>query len=199
MANADIPRGLAPVCYRGGAVWNGAARRYYVPSTYATALYRGDPVIVVTAASDANGVPSVVRATAAGGNYVTGAMIGVISAGEPVIAVTRDSTTYHAASTAGYILVADDPDLLFEIQEDGIGGAMGINASNRNADLVAGTGSTSTGWSGFELDSSTLATTNTLQLRIIESIERMDNDATLTNAKWLVAINLHSQRNLTGI
>lgn len=199
MANANIPRGLIPVAYRNGAPWNGKARRYYVPSTYGTALYVGDPVINVTAASDAFGIPTVARATAAGGNYILGAMVGVVSAGNPVVAVTRDMPLYHQASTAGYILVADDPDLLFEVQEDGVGGAMGIGAASRNVDLISGTGSTTTGYSGFLLDSNTLATTATLQMRIVEPIEREDNDPTLTYAKWLCSINLHQHIRTTGI
>lgn len=199
MANANIARGLVPVAHMSGAPYNGAARLYYVPSTYGTALFVGDPVIIVTASSDANGIQTVQRATAAGGAYMIGAMVGVASAGDPPVVNTFDRFTYHAASTAGYILVADDPDLLFEIQEDGDGGAMGVGAVGRNADLVSGTGSTTSGYSGFQLDSSTLATTATLQLRIVEAVQRSNNDPTLTNAKWLVRINLHSLRNATGV
>lgn len=199
MANANVPRGLIPVRHSSGAPYNGAAGIYYVPSTYGTALYQGDPVIHVTDASDANGVPTVQRATAAGGNYILGAMIGVVPHGDPALAVTRDLPRYHPASTAGYILVADDPDLLFEIQEDSVGGVMTVGAAGRNADLISGTGSTVTGYSGFLLDSSTLNTTNTLQLRIVKPVERADNDPTIDYAKWLVQINLHSKRNLTGV
>jgi hypothetical protein len=199
MANADIARGGVPVRHRNGAPYNGAANVYYVPSTYDTALYVGDPVLVVTDASDANGVPTVALATAGGGTYITGFITSLAFHGDPAIPVLRDSGRYHAASTEGYVLVADDPDLLFEIQEDGVGGAMGAGAAGRNVDLVSGTGSTVTGWSGWELDSNTLATSNTVQMRIIAAVERADNDATLTNAKWLCAVNLHSQRNLTGI
>ena len=39
-------------------------------------------------------------------------MVGIVAGGEPIIPVTRDLTIYHPASTAQYILVADDPDLL---------------------------------------------------------------------------------------
>src|SRR3990167_8968541 len=186
MANVNLARGLIPVRYISGAPYNGAANVYYVPSTYATALYRGDPVIHVTDASDTNGVPTVARATAAGGNYMIGVMIGVVAHGEPPANVLATDPIYHAASTAGYILVADDPYLLYEIQEDSVGGVMTVGAAGRNADLVAGTGSTVTGYSGFQLDSSTLATTNTLQLRIRRPVERADNDPTLDYAKWLV-------------
>jgi len=199
MANPNLARGLIPVRHINGAPYNGAANLYYVPSTYGTALYRGDPVIHVTDASDANGIPTVARATAAGGAYMLGVMVGIAMGGDPVVAFTDEAVQYHAASTAGYILVADDPDLLFEIQEDSVGGVMTVGAAGRNADLVAGTGSATTGYSGFMLDSSTLNTTNTLQLRIRRPVVRTNNDPTLDYAKWLVSINLHSSRNLTGV
>lgn len=199
MANPNIARGGIPVRYRSGAPYNGARNLYYVPSTYATALYIGDPVIIVTDASDANGVPTVQRATAAGGAYMIGFITGMAFGGSPPIAVTRDMPLYHAASTAGYVFVADDPELLFEIQEDSVGGVMTVGAVGRNADLIAGTGNVNTGYSGWMLDSSTLQTTNTLQLRIEQPVRRPDNDPTLDYAKWLVGINLHSKRNLTGV
>src|SRR3990167_5501750 len=112
MANANLARGLIPVRHMSGAPYNGAANVYYVPSTYATALYKGDPVIHTTDASDANGIPTVARATAAGGAYILGVMMGVVSAGDPAVAQLADDPQYHVASTAGYILVADDPSLL---------------------------------------------------------------------------------------
>jgi hypothetical protein len=112
-------------------------------------------------------------------------------------------TVQRAASTQSYVLVADDPDLLFEVQEDSVGGNLVMGAGGRNADLVSGTGNAATGYSGWMLDSSTINTTNTLQMRIMRPVERPDNDLatspTATNAKWLVSINLHSVRNLTGV
>jgi hypothetical protein len=201
MANVNLPRGLVPVRYISGAPYNGAANIYYVPSTYGTAIFRGDPVIQITNSADANGIPVVNVASAGGGTYVSGVMVGVVSAGDPMITVTADKPTYRVASTNAYILVADDPDLLFEVQEDSVGGNMAIGAAGRNVDLIAGTGSTVTGFSGWMADSSTLNTTNSLQLRVRRPVERADNSplAADSRAKWLVSINLHSLKNLTGI
>lgn len=191
MANANTPFGLRPVRHRNGAPYNGAATRYYVPSSDSTALYLGDPVIIAGSA-DADGVATVTRATAAGGNYLLGSVVAV----EPV---TRDSYTYREASTARYVWVADDPDLVFEIQEDGVGGALAATNVGQNIDLVSGSGSTVTGFSGFQADSSTAATTNTLQLRILGFSQKTGNEPGNANAKIEVAINLHALRNLTGI
>ena len=199
MANPNTPRGLVPYRYASGAVYNGSANIYSVPASYGTALYLGDPV-VATGASDANGIPVVQIATAAGGAYTLGPMVGIVDGGNPVVAVTRDLPIYHPASTNQYILVADDPDLLFSIQEDSVGGSIAMaTAGMKNADLIAGSGSTVTGWSGWQLDSSTIQTTNTLQLRLMGGLQEADNTMASANAKWLVRINLHSTRNLTGV
>jgi hypothetical protein len=197
--NAIVARGLIPVMYRNGAPYAGASRTYYVPSSYGTALYVGDPVIIVTASAESIGIPTVGIATAGGGAFMIGSVTNIGQAGDPIVPMTRDQPVYHPASTAGYVQVADDPFLLFEIQENGSGGAMGIGAAGRNADLVAGSGSTVTGFSGWQLASNTLATTSTLQLRILYPVVRADNDPTTTNAKWLVAINNHAMTRTTGV
>jgi hypothetical protein len=196
MANPNTPYGLQPVANIWGAPWSGAYRVYYVPVGNSTALYLGDPVLGVTNSSDGNGVPTMEIAAAGGGTYVGGVFMGVANnAGQPTIPVLQNQPVYLPASTAAYIYVCDDPYALFKIQENG---SMVSGAGGRNADLVAGAGSTVTGFSGWQLASSTLNTTNTLQLRIIQALQETDN-AIGTNCKWLVKINLHQFNNPTGI
>ena len=195
MANTDIATGLWPVRKVSGEYWTGAANIYNVPSSYASNLFLGDPMIP-TGTSDANGIPNVTLATAGTSNYLIGCFVGIVNGGDPIIPVTRDLPIYHTASTQQYILVADDPQLLYAIQEDG---NAGVNASSANANLASGSGSTTTGYSGWELSSSSVATTATLQMRVLRPYNIPNNDATLTNAKWLVRINLHSLVNTTGI
>lgn len=201
MANANTPRGLIPYRRYDGSVWNGSANIYYVPSTYATALYVGQPLIA-TGASDANGIPVVQTASAGATNYTIGPMVGIVNGGEPIVTVTRDLPVYHPASTSQYILVADDPNLLFWIQEDSVGGSIDTaTAGTKNADLVAGSGSNVTGYSGWMLDSSTIGTGATKQLRIMRGLQQSDNVLGTgdTLGKWLVKINLHSVLNTTGV
>ena len=199
MANANTPFGLFPFAYAWGAPYAGAVRTYYVPVGNGTALYVGDPVIGITNSSDANGVPTAEIGTAGGGAYNLGVFVGVSNnAGLLTIPVLQSNPVYLPASTAAYIYVVDDPFVLFKIQEDSVGGAMVAGASFRNADLVAGSGSTVTGFSGWQLDSSTLQTTNTLQLRIIQALQEVDN-APGNFCKWLVKFNLHQMLNLTGV
>jgi hypothetical protein len=199
MANPNTPRGLVPYKYASGAPYNGAANIYSVPASYGTALYLGDPLIP-TGASDANGIPVVQIATAAGGAYVLGAFVGIVDGGDPVVGVTQGLPIYHPASTNQYILVADDPNLLYWIQEDSVGGSIAMaTAGMKNADLIAGAGSTVTGWSGWQLDSSTINTTSTLQLRLMGGLQEADNTMASANAKWLVRLNLSSITHTTGV
>lgn len=192
MANGNAARGLVPLRHKNGAPYNGACTRYYVGTGETNNLFVGDPVIV-SGSGDAAGVPGVVLATAGATNYLTGAIVGIES-----LTPTAILTNYHVGATAGYVLVADDPDLVFEIQEDGLGAPLAVTDISENADLIAGSGSTYTGSSGWQLDSSTHGTGATKQLRILGLEQRPDN-AIGIYGKWLVEINLHSQRNATGV
>jgi hypothetical protein len=193
MANANIPRGLQPYAHQSGALWTGALRTYYVPVGNATALYLGDPVNLVTNSSDGNGVPAVGIATAGTGDQILGAYMGRSNEGGilPPITLLQSNNVYLPASTAAYVYVCDDPDLLYWIQEDSVGGAMASGAAGGNANLVAGAGSTITAQSGWQLQSSSLLHTQTTpfsQLRIIQALQEIDNLVGV-NCKWLVKIN----------
>lgn len=192
MANGNAARGLVPLRYKNGAPYNGAATRYYVGTGVATNLFVGDPVLV-SGDGDAAGTPGVVLATAGATNYITGAIVGIESLTPSAIL-----TNYHPASTAGYILVADDPNLVFAVQEDSDVSNIAAADISGNVDLVSGTGSTYTGQSGWMLNSNTVGTGATLQARILGLLQAPDN-AIGTYGKWLIEINLHSQRNLTGV
>ena len=186
MANANTPRGITPYAYMSGAPYSGAVRTYYVPPGNATALFMGDPLVTITNSSDGNGIQAVGIATAGGGSQILGSFAGISNnAGIATIPLLQNQTPYLAASQGAYVYVTDDPFLLYMVQENG---AMVSGASGRNADLVAGAGSTYSGFSGWQLNSATLNTTSTLQMRIIQLLQESDN-AIGTNAKWLTKIN----------
>lgn len=198
MANANTPRGMLPYAQRSGAPYNGSGRVYYKPAT-ANPLYIGDPVLVLNATADANGVPAVDIATAGAGTYITGAFMGVANnAGRLVIPVLQGNPVFLPANTAAYVYVSDDPELLYMVQENSLPTALPAGAASRNVDLIAGAGSQITNFSGWQIDSNTLAASNENQLRIIQALQEVDNEIG-THAKWLVQINLHSLRNLTGV
>lgn len=191
MPNSNAPTGLTPRRYRNGSPWMGACREYFHPASDATALFVGDPVIIAGSADAAGITPTATRATAAGGGRWTGVVIGF----RPSDAI--NALGYGAGSTAFYVLVADDPALLFEIQEDGVGGSLTANSVGLNADFIAASGSAATKQSGFMLDSSTAATTATLQMRII-SLQAVADNELGTTAKWLVANNLPTETGAAG-
>lgn len=190
MPNSNAPSGLTPKRYRNGAPFVGPLRRYFHPATDSTALYIGDPVIIAGSA-DTDGTPTCTRATAASAGRITGVVVGF----EPN--ATLNAAGYGAASTAFYPLVCDDPAVLYEIQEDSVGGALAATSVGLNADLIAASGNNATKQSGFMLDSSTAAVTATLQLRVVQLEQRADNEIG-TNAKWLVAINLPTETGAAG-
>lgn len=203
MANANNPQGLTPRRYRNGSPWMGAARHYYRPASDTNPLYIGDPV-VITAGSDPNGFPSCVRATAGTGNRITGAVVGFRPNST---LVSGSASNALAASTAGYVIVADDPALLFEIQESAAtdGAALTAAAMGKNANLTSAVAGNAFNGSGFQLDSTSAATTNTLQVRIVEAERRIDNSIIGTNgspgaaySKWLVAINQPTETGAAG-
>ena len=189
MANASVARGLIPYRHFDGSEWNGSANMYYIPSGYASNVFVGDPVIMLHTANDANGIPGVTLATAGTSNVVLGSVVGIVSGGNPNIPVTRDLPVYHPASTAQYVLVSDDPLLTYWIQDDATGSTLN-QWPGQNANLVSGSGSTVTGYSGWQMGGSTVAATSTLQLRILRLLDQADNAQPPTaNAKWLVKLN----------
>lgn len=197
MANANTPFGLQPI-NDNGTPWSGQGRMVAFPASQTGNIFRGDPLVPL-GGSDANGVPLVGIATAGAGNVVLGGFIGVSNgpAGSG-FTLTRDLPVYRQASLANYGFVCDDPNQLYAIQEDSVGGALAAaSAAFENADLVAGAGSTVTGFSGWQLDSSTAATTSTLQLRILGLLRGPDNVIGV-NAKWVCRLNTPALWAATG-
>lgn len=187
MANTDNAFGLKPVGYRSGAPYNGAARKYYIPSTDATVAYVGG-LVKLAGSADANGIPTVTSNVSAA-DVVVGVIVGV----DPVEGVSSInlSNKHRPASTAMYVYVADDPELVFECQEDGATTPIAAASVGLNATLTGLTsGSTTTGLSSIEIDSNTVAVTATLDVQVLRLVQREDN-AIGEFAKWLVKLNNH--------
>lgn len=193
MANVDAPFGLRPVRYRSGQAYTGACRAYFVTGDNA-ALHIGDPVVKTgtanTAAThgfEAGFLPAVTRATAGATNRVTGVVVGFL-------ADDQTSTTYRVNNTSRVVLVADDPDLVYHIQDDGTG-SLGAATVGLNAVFVAGTGSTVYGRSKFELDgggATAPAADATYQMTIL-GLAPIPGNELADFAVWEVAINLHTE------
>lgn len=194
MANNDTPFGLRPVKHRNGAAYNGAVNPYYIPSSYATALFVGDPVVKTgtsnTAVVDDFGIgtlPEINKATAGDNNPITGVIVGF--APDP----DNLGRIYNPASTERIAYVCDDPDVVFEIQADG---AIAAAQVGLNAVLIyTNAGSTTTGLSGAELDttSDVPAADASNQLTIQRVVNRVDNEAASAFTKVEVKINNHTE------
>lgn len=185
MANADAPFGLRPVRHKSGAPYNGAATRYYVPASDSTAIYIGG-LVKLAGSADANGIASV-TGNVATADFVVGVVVGVD-------VPTADSTIYRAASTERYVFVADDPDLIFWVQEDSVGEDMVVGDVGSTADLTGFTaGSTTSGRSTIEIDSSTAGgTTGDHDVQILGLAQTPDN-AIGSNAVWEVRLLNHAK------
>jgi hypothetical protein len=197
MANSAAPFGLRPVRYRNGSPWNGKLTPYYVRSDDATALYRGDPVVIIGESNQVEisgfipgSLQAVTIATAGDtpgtGTLITGVMCGVYDA-------TRETNLYRAASTEQVIWVCDDPDVVFQIQDSG-DGAPDYDWPGLNAVLKSGTGSAATGQSGWMLDAQTdpPAADQSNQLLIL-NLSRIQNNELGDYGVWDVLINQHTQ------
>ncbi|WP_230690792.1 hypothetical protein, partial [Streptococcus pneumoniae] len=88
-----------------------------------------------------------------------------------------------------YILVCDDPNVIFEVQEIGTGTALAATDVGPNANLVAGTNN---GYiSGAMLDNSTEAVTVGLDVKLLGLSQSVTPNAFGAYAKWRVKINNH--------
>jgi hypothetical protein len=181
MANVDSAFGLRPVSMLDGSPYSAGVRVFSTASGDATAIFVGDPVKLSGTSSTVNGSVYADVDQAATGDVIAGVVIGVL-------ADTRDSTTYRAASTTRLVMVETSPNVLFEIQEVSGGTALAAADIGLNANFVVGSGSTVSGLSGVELNNATEATTNTLDLQIVGFANRADNEVG-EHAKWLVRIN----------
>ena len=143
MANINAPFGFNPVEKIGGGA-PGKLASYTIANNEANSIFQGDAVM-----NDAGNV----QQGAAGANDLTGVFWGCNfddSTGKPTF------KNQSAAGQASVAFVYDDPYQVFELQ-----GKTGANSAQtdvgRKADIVVGTGSTTTGVSGMELDTGTFA------------------------------------------
>lgn len=198
MANINAPAGLAPVMYRNGNFWNGQTRLYAVAATDTNALYVGDPV-KVTGAADANGLQIVTLGTA--GASIRGVVVSVAAQvqgsgyqGGPQVNPADLTKTYRPAGAQAivyYVAVVDDPDVVFEIQEAFTATPTTSAQIAKNANFLYAAPATGVYMSGVTLDQTTLNTTATLNLKILQAVQRIDNTPFTTYQRFLVQINNH--------
>lgn len=199
MANPDRASGFTPVSYFNGAPWNGQARMYSIAAAYSgAALYIGDPVITGGSA-DVNGVPTI--ALAAATDAVRGVIVG-LGTKEGLMANPKNlDITYRPAAaqaTDWYAMVVDDPNVVFEVQENSNGTALAAAQIGLNtiSILNAGNGYVS-GWEIASQTDATAAVTATLQIKLL-GLARKPNNAFGAFAKHLIQFNVHELGHGTG-
>ena len=182
MANNDKAFGLRPL---GNLAGTGAQKQYgyEIADNQAGAIFQGDLVVLKDG--------YILQFDPATHTAAVGVFNGCLY-NDPT---TQKPTwkNYYPGSiniTQGKIVadVLDDPSQMFIIQNDGTSAATNYGL---NADIVVGTGNTTTGLSANELDTSTIATTAALNLKII-GLWDVPNNAVGANAVVVVKINEHS-------
>lgn len=153
MANVNNPHGLRPIMrdFQGG---NSQVNPYTKAAAYAQAIYKWDPVTLLA---------GVLNGPASGITPGTTRYRGV-------------SLNWSVASVLTTHLIVDSPGAIFEVQGDGSGSGgnvisaatMGFKA-NLNVASVAGGGVTRDN-SGVQLTESTIATTSSLDVHIMQLV-----------------------------
>jgi hypothetical protein len=168
------PYGLKPINLIGGQVFAGSTRLLKVTNSYATSIFYGDVVKLVSGGTIEKDVG---QATAT----PVGIFLGCVYTNP-----TNGQKTYSQywlasiSATDVYAYVADDPDVLFKAvlaagtTEDGNGltvAFLGQTMVGSNAELVQNTGSTVTGDSKVAIYSAAGGTTtDSLPIRIVDVV-----------------------------
>lgn len=173
---------------------------------YATNMFVGDPVSIVAAGVTARTASTTHSAYDTGvgdGVYPTvevgiagGEIFGVIVGFEPQFG--NLSQQYGPASTNRIVRVCvPTTETLFIVGEDAAGAALTLADVGQMRDLVAGTGSTTTGYSGWVINSDVTANAAALNLHIRGiynepgNVDKIGTTGTAPDIKWIVSIAEH--------
>jgi hypothetical protein len=204
MANVNRPNGLTPVGYLNGADWDGRGRIYCIPAATTAVMAVGDPVALVAGADSSYGLPCIGIGSA--GNPAVGVLLALSTNPRglgPYVDPTALNTILHrtvaASTTDWYALVADDPHIVFEIQEAGTGTTFAVTAANKNCNFAIGTPA-APGWlSKTYADNGTAAnTTATMNLKLLGLKQSIDN-APGQYQRWWCLLNNHVYSGGTGV
>tara|TARA_B100001964_G_C14161302_1_gene566844 strand:+ start:282 stop:869 length:588 start_codon:yes stop_codon:yes gene_type:complete len=181
MANVDAPFGFVPVKMQGGAPYSGGQTEYLIADGASGNIFSGDLVTLRDTGT--------VLVAAAGQLNILGVFNGCFytdSNGKPQYAKYWPTGTSASDAVA---FVIDDPNVIFEGQEDS--SDLAIVDIGQNNDFIATAGSTTTGRSGHEIDSSE-TTDGTAGLRIVaKSTDPSNSDVSAANCNWYVKIFEH--------
>ena len=189
MASTSTPYGLRLVKRLGETDQRHGFNQYPIASGYAADLKVGDIVLLHTTGKlqkDTGTTACTPIGVFMGCSY-TDANFGFVNKAQWASGTV-------ASDAMGYVI--DDPDAVFQVQSNGSIAANGLGA---NAAVVQGSGSLTLGRSGVQINSSGLANTATLPLRIVGFVN-IPGFSTPGDAYTdvLVRFNTHVSRSTTG-
>jgi len=205
MANTSRVNGFRPVKHASGAPYNGQANVYEVSVSNTIPIYIGDLVIRDPTNASTSGLQTVVSistsATAANdvaAGVIVGAVVGIVNAkldpidGKMTVgSIALDTPQSVPVSTKAYVLVADDPGLIFEVQSTAVA-TMALVGMNADVSTLAVAGNQgTTGQSGMYVAATTMDATATRPLTFLGFSRRVDNEMAAANNKVLVRITTH--------
>lgn len=212
MANVDKATGFRPARHFDGTPFNGSHQLFLIPSGDSTAVFVGDLVKaggtsgaagVTVAGMDVEGIQTCALATAGtSGQDLLGVVVGFLPDPTTNLGVTN---RYRVASTNRIAMVVTDRSVVYEVQEDADTTPIPQADIGLNVAYTTTAGSTVTGISKMQIDSSTVNTTNTLPIKIIGLVKRPDNalntgGSLVDNAKFEVLINTgYFMPNIAGV
>jgi hypothetical protein len=180
----SAPYGLKPINLIGGQVFAGATRQIPIASGYATSIFNGDVVKLV---SDGTLEKETGTTTAT----PVGVFLGCTYT-DPTLKYKLFSQYFPANTVASDIqaYVADDPDQLFKValvSGTTVIAGYGRTVVGNNVPLVQNAGSANTGNSAVAVNGASAATTVSLPIRIIDVVpETVDASGNYTEVivKW---------------
>jgi hypothetical protein len=206
MSNVVAPFGLALARTANQAAFNAQTNLYYIPSTDNNAYYVGD-VVKSLANADGNGVPGVVKITN-GTDTPRGFIVGILPSPPslnssdmrgPDLGLSQVSIP-ATKTKAYYVMVVDDPEAIFWVQGDSTGTNQVAANVNKNASLtIAAPGTATYPVSATVINSSTIATTQSLIIRLM-GLAQIPGNGFGANATWVGKFNQHElASNTAGI
>ena len=184
----NAPNGFQPVKKLDGSAWTGATNPYEIVTTYATAIFRGDPVTI-----GSTGFLEVGTA----GNTCVGVFWGVKYTDSTGVVRFQNYWPGNPGVLTGSTveaLVIDDPDTVFSVQETSGTGTAGtpLALADRglNINFLYTAGSTSTGSSAVSINNASEGTSNTLNCKILQ-LDPTPGNVVGNFANWHVVLNNH--------
>ena len=194
MASSAAPHGARPVGTVVGSPYQGKVTHYKIKNAYGTSIFYGDFVKW----GDDNPNTTIQKDTGTTALTPIGVFLGCAYTDPNTNQFTPNQ--YYPASTAAddiVAYVATDPFILMQMQCDG---AADQDDLGKNCAVVQTAGSTSIGTSKNSVDISTVATTNTLPVKIVDFVDGPDSAIGDSFTDVLVMFNVgHQLLNTTGI